>query len=387
MSTTRGTRPLPPNTLPPNTLLTAVPGLIGFLPERSLIFLAFGDRPDVLRTTMRHDLVLDDDGALVPGLVDVMAGLGEICERNDVESVVAVIADDRYPANDPRYHDVCAVADHEFAAVGGIRAGFVVPEFRTGARWRTIWHTGRDIVRPRGMSDPLAHPLPVSGTLSDPHASPTALEAAMSTGRQILPNRAAIETLLSPLQHCIGPHRDRASTRLPDDTHDGAGEELIELIGRNEVGDGALLRFIVRWVIAGPGVGELDCATVTLMGIGLTRLRVRDAALALAATDFRHEAEALWRELARRLRGSEAASAATMLAHLYYVGGEGAYAGVALDHALAADPDWALAGLLDQALRGGIPPQMLRGMIDGCWSAAAELGVALPPSTDQRRAG
>lgn len=45
----------------PTTLLTAIPALLGFIPERSIIVVAFA--PDRgISATMRHDLALGDTG-------------------------------------------------------------------------------------------------------------------------------------------------------------------------------------------------------------------------------------------------------------------------------------------------------------------------------------
>ncbi|GAB93355.1 DUF4192 domain-containing protein [Gordonia rhizosphera] len=362
---------MPPNRcrpLAPSALLTAIPGLLGFIPDRSLVFVAFGEHPQVVRTTIRHDLVLDDDGTLVPGLIEVLADLGEICIRNDVRAVVAVIADDRYPPGDRRYREVCVEADKHFAGVGGVSVGFVVPAFADGAAWRMVWESR---VRPVDAAAstrtvPVARTAPIRGRLADPHSSPTAIHHAVKTGRRVLEKRSDMEEMLTPLPHCAGPHREPA-----DDTavYDDAG----------------LLRALLDQVIAigdpgrhTPSDLRLDCATTGMLAYAVTRLPVRDAALSLAVTAFRHQAETLWRELARRLTGSARASAATMLAHLHYIGGEGGYAGVALDCALSADPDWSLAVLLDRALSGGLPPRMLWEMLDDSYDTAKRLGVPIP---------
>lgn len=353
--------------LNPSTLLTAIPGLIGFLPERSLVLLAFGADPREVRTTMRHDLVLDADGVLVEGMVGLLSQLGEIAARHDAHGVIAVIADDRYPALSPRYRRVCEATHEQFDEVGGLLAGFVVPQFTAGGPWRTVWDARRDTPGPGGhrLIEMFGKPLGGNGALGDPHSSPTAIAAAVRHGRQVLRKRSDIAATLTPLDHCVGAHR----TDL-----DPAGFD-----------DAILLRTIVEHVIRGGSDADLDCTTVTMMGAGLTRLTVRDAALVLAVTDFRHDAEQLWHALARRLDGAEAASAATMLGHLYYVGGEGVYAGVALDHALGADENWSFAVLLDTALRNGLRPETLSDTIAECYDIADRLGVDLPPPSRTRR--
>ncbi|WAC55221.1 DUF4192 domain-containing protein [Gordonia sp. SL306] len=359
-----------------SALLTAVPGLLGFIPDRSFILIAFGDDPHVVRTAMRHDLVLDESGEIVPALKSVFGDLAEVCVRNEIRDVVAVVADDRHPAGDDRYRRICAIADRRFAEIGGIAAGFVVPEFTDGARWQRIWDPRPPTARPMS-TPPIARSASPRGRLGNPHTSPTAVHHAVATGRRVLARRSDMVAMLAPLDHCTGDHRDASQ-----------GEA-------GPASDAGLLRGVVEQVISTMPTPtgevdrprELDCATVTMLGTALTRLPVRDAALALAVTDLRHAAEMLWRELARRLTGSQRASAATLLAHLHYINGEGGYAGVALDCALAADPGWSLAVLLDSALRGGMPPRMLRAMLDDSYEIAHSLGVPMPAPTPELEAG
>lgn len=374
MSPTPSARPLSPT-----GLLTAVPGLLGFIPDRSIVILAFGDDPRIVRTAMRHDLVVDDDGEPVPALAELFSSLADVCVRNDVRAAVLVIVDDRFPAADLRYRRVCAIADRRFAEIGGIATGFVVPELTEGGRWLTVWETGRD-PGGHGAVIPIAGDAPTRGRLGDPQSSPTALARAVRTGHGVLARRSDMEAMLAPLEHCTGPHLD-----------DAAGQACAA--DTDEMDDATLLRVVVHQVIVASGprppdeAADLGCAEVTRLGVALTRLPVRDAALSFAVTDLRGAAESLWRELARRLRGSEQASAATMLAHLHYINGEGGHAGVALDHALRADPHWSLATLLDRALRGGLAPRLLDDMIDDCYDIAERLGVPLPAPTLERDAG
>ncbi|MGC4963766.1 DUF4192 domain-containing protein [Gordonia sp. DT101] len=381
-----------------SALLTAVPGLLGFIPDRSFILLAFGDDPHVVRTAMRHDLVLDESGDIVPALKSVLTDLAEVCVRNEIRAVVAVIVDDRHPAGDDRYRRLCAIADRRFVEIGGISAGFVVPEFADGVRWQRIWDPRPAAVRQMCAphTPPIAPSASPRGRLGNPHTSPTAVQQAVTTGRRVLARRSDMAAMLAPLDHCAGDHcaRDHCARDQREGGHGADDHGDDNQCEADPATDAGLLRGVVEQVISTmpsptskvTGPRALDCATVTMLGTALTRLPVRDAALALAVTDLRHAAEMLWRELARRLTGSQRASAATLLAHLHYINGEGGYAGVALDCALAADPEWSLAVLLDSALRGGMPPRMLRAMIDDSYEVAHSLGVPMPAPTPELEA-
>ena len=83
----------------------------------------------------------------------------------------------------------------------------------------------------------------------------------------------------------------------------------------------------------------------------------------------------------RRLTGRGRSTAATLLAHLHYIGGDGAYTGVALDVALAGTDTDHLATLLDTALRAGVRPARLWGTIEKSYDAAKRLGVVIPAAT------
>ncbi|UAK38875.1 DUF4192 domain-containing protein [Gordonia bronchialis] len=340
-------------------LLTAIPALLGFVPERSIIVVAVG--PDrTIRATMRHDLVLDERGRPHESLIRVIENLGTIGRAYGVGEMIAIIADDRFEPSDARYRRVMAIIDRAFGDVGGLRFGFVANEFVCGTPWLIVW-------RPIGaVSGFVRVPTAGSGVLDDPHTCPTAVATAVRTGRRLLSSRSEMQQMLEPAPRCAGCGDHRAESDDERQPSDPADRE-------------AMLALIVD--CAGPVAPRLDCATLENLERAITDLRVRDAALALAVTDLRDGAERLWRELTRRLRGRGRASAATLLAHLHYIGGEGAYAGVALDTALSAEPTWYFAQLLDSALRAGMRPQMLWEMIDDSYRAASDLGVRIPEPT------
>ena len=347
------------NPLDADALLTAIPGLLGFIPERSLILLAL-DTSGIVHATIRHDLELDDAGAITPLQLDVLAGLGRIIRGYGSRSVLLVVADDRYPPDDERYRQVVAAAHTRLRPAGGVRLGYVVGgTYDAGSPWWLIWDART------GRSGHATVPKP-GGVTGDPMTSPTAVAEAVTTGRRVLRRRSDMVAMLAPTAHCDGP----CTAGAP---------EWATGTARAPESDAELLQVLIDEVRA-PSAAH-TCRRVELLHRAITRIPVRDAALALSVTDLRCAAEDLWRDLTCRLTGQGRASAATLLAHLHYIGGEGAYAGVALDCALAAASDWTLAALLDQALRGGVPPVELRPMIADSYATARGLGVTLPGIT------
>ncbi|MFT4043868.1 MAG: DUF4192 domain-containing protein [Gordonia sp. (in: high G+C Gram-positive bacteria)] len=351
-----------PASLPaPSALLTAIPALLGFLPERSLILVDLGSGGRV-GTIMRHDLDLYADGSPSGEMAAVIGTLGGIL-ASGIHSggsrsgggqrsvVVAVICDDRFDATDIRYRPTLAMVDDRCADFGGLAHGFILPRFVAGTRWHRTWSHGVG-----GVGE---H----AGVLGDPRSCPTALARAVADGRRILHSRSEMRAMLTPTRHCDTGACDvglAAWESLTDSSADQLAAIYDAVVGTPE---------------------RFSCATVRELERAICNLRVRDAALALAVTDLRHPAEHLWRELTRRLTGTGRASAATLLAHLHYIGGEGSYAGIALDCALDADPDWHLAVLLDTALRNGVRPALLWEIIGDSYATAAALGIHLPRAT------
>ncbi len=356
----------------PSTLLTSIPARLGFLPERSIIVIAFAaDR--TVNATMRHDLVLEADGSPTRELVAVLAGLGEITSTYGVEEIVVVIADDRYPVDDHRYRRILAMSDRYFGEVGGVAAGFGLAAFDAGARWTTIWC-------PEDRAWSVVVSSEAAGCLADPHTSPTAIAEAVRSGRRILTRRSEMRSMLEPLDSECGPSRPRP------DCHHCRGHDLDETDrgrpdpGPEDIEESARALDLVIGAVLGAD-RPLDCAELDRLERAILRPDVRDAALALSVTELRGAAERLWRELTRRLSGRGRAAAATLLAHLHYIGGDGAYAGVALDVALGCAEPGTLARLLDTALRAGVRPARLWGTIDKSYDAAKRLGVVIPAVT------
>ncbi|WP_347954331.1 DUF4192 domain-containing protein [Gordonia aichiensis] len=345
----------------PDRLLAAVPGLLGFVPEHSIVLLVFRDERSVM-ATMRHDLALTGRGAASAGMRQLFGRLGSLAASYGSVGTVAVIVDDRFAPDDARYRRVAEAADRAFEPAGGLSAAFAMNEAAAGARWHTVWSP--DPVR---ASLPFPGPILSTGLLSDPNASPVALERAVASGRRILARRSEMAALLSPEAHCAQTECREVTpvaVRHPPNATDARGlAAVLAVVDRFDHGD-----------------TELTCADLNVVAEALVSVHVRDALLGLALTGLRGTAEDLWRTLARRLRGRPRAAAATLLGYLHYMAGEGAYAGVALQVALDADPDYNLANLLDTALANGMRPRELVGLAELAFGIADRLGAGLPPA-------
>lgn len=321
------------------SMLTAVPGLLGFVPHRSLVILAFTDGGERVVATMRHDFARLADGTAHEQMYATLRDLAAIIASYGVGTVAAVIVDDRLRRGDAAHREFAHRMHDILAGCGGLHAGYVVETMIEGQRWRTVWgeeaRDGADSVE----------------VLGDPFTSPTATRAAVEQGRVVAASRDQIAPNLTPTGCACG---------YGFDAHDHTETDPVAAVA----------------TVMGALDGPVDCATAAAVGRALCDLDIRDALLALAGTTaHRHTAANLWQHIARHSTGTVRASAATMLAHLYYLAGEGAMSGIALDQALAADPDWALARLLDEALRAGAHPSVLRSMLETSADMLALLGV------------
>jgi hypothetical protein len=68
----------------------------------------------------------------------------------------------------------------------------------------------------------------------------------------------------------------------------------------------------------------------------------------------------LWTDLTRRAQPGYVAAPASLLAFVAWQSGDGALANVALDRALADDPQYSMAQLLRQVITAGTPPSLAR---------------------------
>lgn len=112
----------------------------------------------------------------------------------------------------------------------------------------------------------------------------------------------------------------------------------------------------------------LDARAIADVLVGLGDIRVRDTVL----WDLMHDAEGTWPRTADRLAAVVAASPdsrvappATVLAILRWQVGDGTRAAAAAERALAADPAYTLAALVQQCLASGMHPlTWRRGLAD-----------------------
>ena len=88
----------------------------------------------------------------------------------------------------------------------------------------------------------------------------------------------------------------------------------------------------------------------------LTSLPVRDDAWARMDPAHRDAHRRLWTDVVRRAQPGYAAAPASLLAFVAWQNGDGALANLAIDRALADNPGYSMALLIQEALDAAMPP-------------------------------
>jgi hypothetical protein len=352
----------------PGDLLAALPALLGFRPENSLVLISLGGpRGTALGAVLRHDLILpdefDDADVVTDAMVAAIEMFAGVCVRERAPKAIAFVvdesSDDEYDTGAEAYEAVAEALFDRLDDIGTELVGVhTVAEIEKGRFWWSL------------LDDPR------TGCLPDPQTS-AIVAAHVAEGRQIRGSRDELAATLergSPIERAsIANYIDGAmpATFLArnyaiakPDASAGSRRELELVLARIAVTGGERL--------LAPEIAELSLA--------LTNLLVRDALLALAVGAHAAAAEQLWLSMARALPDPERAAAATLLGFSAYMRGDGPLAGVAFEAALESDPNYYLARMLDAALQSGMRPAEIARLADAGFAAALTLGVTLPPA-------
>lgn len=339
----------------PGALIAAVPAVLGFVPQNSLVIV--GIERGQMGAVMRLDLEDAFDGA-VDGLADVVSTSGADA------AIAVIVAEDRagHPSFDSDCEGLCAHIAAVFDGFGvTLIDAHVVDRIAAGGRWRCADGCG------------------LEGSVDDPAASPLSA-AAVLDGRRLYANRGELEAVITP-----EADRDAdALARAIDELDAAAAQDPADHAARRDAV--AFVLDCVRRVKAGEQLGDAEIAR---LAHGFTDVIVRDAVYALALGPLADAAEQLWLRLARKLPAPWRAEALTFVGFFAYARGDGPLAGVALEAALDVDPMHRMARLLDNALQAGMRPQRIRELARTGSDLAEGLGVPVPgvrPSRPSRRA-
>ena len=328
----------------PDAVLAALPYLLGFTPQESLVLVWIGRRRLLL--TQRLDLV----GARLDP-VRWRAAIWEHAVARCADELIAVLVTD-----DPEPDDVAAdVRDRAALAGVGLRDLIVTRE----GRWRSLL-----------CNDPSC--CPSDGRPVDPSAASAMAAEFTLRGVAPMPDRAALVRELSEdarRSAAMRPLVDDEGARIP-----GSGRSLEDW--RDATIDALSRTLGLTSAQLGPPVSPEESAQLI---VGLGDVRVRDTLLWECASSEQVDLDRTLAILVGILPSAPSdhiAPVATACAVVAWLAGDGARALIAVERALLDAPEYTLAMLVLQSLRAGLPPSTWREAMSSVDRAECRYGLA-----------
>jgi hypothetical protein len=328
----------------PAELAATVPLLCGFVPDESLVVVCLRRPRRRVGLTMRIDLPPPDLADATEHLVTQMVERARFDGAASVAFVVYTEVDaPGVPGRLPRSD----LADRVVDAMSAVGIDVTERLLVRDGRW---WSYG------------------CSGTCCPPEGTPLSAQPSGSVallaaaqvldGRAVLPSRSDLVASLDP------PTEPRTRRELSAGLASAvaARRRRVGSEGRVAVGRDALLlwRRNVERILDDPAGPAPETAAV--LAVSLDDVLVRDEVLTWAQT----EAEPLLALLLRLVRLTPAphdVAPCTLLGWVAHATGDGALANVALDRALASDPDYGAATLCRDALDAQVPPAAVLSLL------------------------
>lgn len=310
----------------PADLVDAVPYLLGFHPQDSIVLIAVRGARRRIGLTLRLDLP-----ALAAGPEPLENCLHHLRQARAEGLLIAIYA--------PEAPDVDALPHAE--AVRQVAEGLgeegielVEAVLVADGRWWSYL-----------CSNPMCCP-PEGQPVSLPAAPSPVMAAATVAGMSVAADRDELARSLLPLPR---PQRRRLAIQVKRES------ERWEKPGQEERAQEAVRRW--RTAIAqDQGTSFLSNADAALLLVGLHDVRVRDECCAAVREEHRAAAFLVARQLARRAMHPWDVAPYTLTSWLAWLEGNGMLSRVAIDRALVSDPDYRLGLLMEQLLDSGVDP-------------------------------
>ncbi|NKY86553.1 DUF4192 domain-containing protein [Nocardia veterana] len=326
-----------------------MPALLGFHPVDSLVVALLERRPPAgevcIKAVARHDLHITDKR-----LTAVATQLAGIAANENASAVLALVVDSgAQPASAPhhRHTHTVDILDRALTERGVVLASaWATRMIEAGAPWWSLLDASE------------------TGVVPDPDASALAASFVVA-GHPIRRSREELTRLIEPDPGLAAQVR----ALLPADAGLGTQRASSEIT--------AAVATVVEHIDTLAAGTRLTPADIARLAMALGTATVRHCMLGLAGTARADAAERLWALLTRSLPDPERAHAAALLAFSAYHRGDGVLASIALDAALASDPQHWFARSLDAALRDGTSPPRLGAVVTYAHDIADALGLDL----------
>ncbi|MBN6041580.1 DUF4192 domain-containing protein [Amycolatopsis sp. 195334CR] len=312
----------------PGELIAAVSPILGFRPANSIVVIAHNrgerGRPGSIGHLVRSDLPPPEYAlAAAERFVPIVSGKFRV-------TVLVIGGESKFACE-----EFVEAAQERFTVAGVGEVHFLwLKEIRTGEPWHCY------------------HEPDCGGELPDLEGGRIAAVAA-SAGLVTFSSREASVARLD----AVDPEAIARRSRQLDAAADKAEPDSRTMVPEQGF---AVVRDAIRR--AHRGRLELTDKDVLDLVFAMQNTEVRDACLAVAVRPREQvgmAAEQVWLTLVRECPPPERAQFATLLAFSSYLRGDGTFAGMAVDNALAADPGHLLAGLLSRAMEAMLPPDRL----------------------------
>jgi hypothetical protein len=302
----------------PEDLLAAVPVVLGFRPERSLVMLTFG-----AHRTFHARVDLPPPAELDGAVPELRQMLLSPCLAHGVERVAFVVYGD-----DPVV--AAAVAAGLAPAFERVGVGVLaVLRAHDGCWWWVPADPGETEEGPSPYDDE-SHPFSAQAVLA---------------GRVTHASREALRQTVAPL-----PDRRRRMERLISGGRGRPPLTLDRVLG------------ILRHCVDGRADPDDDEAAELLRAVGL--VEVRDAALQVVTRDTAAEHLRVWSHMLRCAPDPQVPDVAAVTAFCAWRVGDGALAWCALDRCFAVDERHRLGLCLAECLTRAVPPQSWEEVVD-----------------------
>jgi len=314
----------------PASLVSATPYLVGFVPERSLVLVALDEDAPRARVVGSARIDLDPDP------VSVLRAFVRQAVNRGSTGVMVLVYDDQV-AGQPLAHSELIERVEGLLADEGLRLfdALYVRDEDSVWRWWSYLCVDQTCCPASGLTVARSSPVDAEAV----GRGLVALGSRRDLVAELLPDAAAVAAVtakLEPWSRCVADHPRWRSAEV---------SSIDETILRSARG------------VSEPEARDRTCdASPDLMArhlVALADVGVRDLVLVQPERDEIEAALRYWRRLVCAAPMQLRAPAATLLAVACLQSGDGARANVALDVALAAEPDYNLAGLVAVALSSG----------------------------------